>query len=374
MRRAPASARYCTVELTDRDAALFGRPRVALIGTYRNALGQSDDGGFAGALAGVVAARRVMSATTPGAVRALSALLHARECEAVHLLDPRFAAAGRIVRRLHGVPVSVTLSAADAAGAGIAGRLRRMFAAGLDQAFVTDASSPDRRRKGRLAIAEVAPFAVATAEPPQRLLDRAASLLDGIAPGRLVIGMPWPRDDEHVRWYRDAVAPLLHGNPVCLLLGAPGRREVRLLVGAVGMRATFRAWTGALDAGMVSAAARCVDAFVVTGEAKRGAGTSDLLLALTASGAPVVAGGGVRSPALAHERNALVVAPADAFGLVSSLNQLLALPAVQRHYLGQGFASWTLSRFTPAEAAAAHAERIAALVGRPPIPAQWRAA
>lgn len=373
MTRTPINARYCIVELIEHDGGLFSRPRVAVAGVYRTALGQRDDA-LADALAASVRARRVLPSTTAGAARALSALIRSGECEAVHLLDPRFAAAGRIIRRMHGVPISVTLSAADVAGGDGVRRVRRMFAAGLDQAFATDADARAGGGDARCAVSYVPPFAVQSPEPSQRMLDRASSLLSGVTPGRLVVGMPWPRDTEHVRWYRDAVAPLLHGNPVCLLLGAPSRREVRLLVGAVGMRATFRAWTGPLDAGMVAAAARCVDAFVVAGEAKRCAGMSELLLALAASGAPVVAGGGVRSETLAHERNALVVPPGDAYGLVSSLNQLLALPAVQRHYLGEGFAAWTLSRFTATAAAEAHAERIAALVGRPPIPAQWRAA
>lgn len=362
------------MEPTERDPGMFSRPRIAVVGAYRTALGQRD-GAFASALASVAATRDLAPAGTAGAVRALSALVRAGECEAVHLLDAKYALAGRILRRAHRTPVSVTLSAADVRGTSAGGRLRSLLARGLDQVFVSDGdAAQDVRGRWRCAVTEVPAFAVPPVEPARRALDRASSLLAGIAPGRLVIGMPWPRDGEQVRWFRDAVAPLLHGNPVCLLIGAPGARETRLLVGAIGMRATFRAWSGPIDAGMVAAAARCVDAFVLTGEAKRCAGTPDLALALAASGAPLVAGGGVRSDVLLHERSALVVPPGDAFGLVASLNQLLALPAVQRHYLGEGFAAVTLARFTRDAAVEAHGERFAAMVGRPRIPSQLRAA
>jgi hypothetical protein len=59
---------------------------------------------------------------------------------------------------------------------------------------------------------------------------------------------------------------------------------------------------------------------------------------------------------------------------VHTLNQLLALPAVQRHFLGEEFARFTLSRWPWQDVASAYMERFAALVGRPQIPAELRAA
>jgi hypothetical protein len=199
-------------------------------------------------------------------------------------------------------------------------------------------------------------------------------LLRDIAPGRLVIGLPWTRDVDYMRWHRDAVAPLLTGNPVCLLLGAPSRRQARLVFGASGRQAEYRVHTGKLDAETIAAAARCVDAFVVAGTPRTAHMEPDLLLTMAASRAPLVAGGGVRSVVLRHEANAFVATAGDPLSLVSTLNQLLALPAVQRHYLGEQFADYTILQHTWEQAASLYAERFAVMVGRPPIPADLRAA
>ena len=52
----------------------------------------------------------------------------------------------------------------------------------------------------------------------------------------------------------------------------------------------------------------------------------------------------------------------------------LALPAVQRHELGLQFAASTVADHTWRSAYETYAERFAALVGRPQIPANLRAA
>ena len=57
-----------------------------------------------------------------------------------------------------------------------------------------------------------------------------------------------------------------------------------------------------------------------------------------------------------------------------TLNQVLSLPAVQRHALGEDFARFTLRRWPWDAAAEIYAERFAALVGRPQIPVDLRAA
>jgi glycosyltransferase involved in cell wall biosynthesis len=168
--------------------------------------------------------------------------------------------------------------------------------------------------------------------------------------------------------------PLLHGKPVILLLGAPSRRDARLLTGAVGLQGTYRVHTGALGADVLAAAARCADIFIMPAGARRLADADALLLTLTASGVPLVVGGGVRSETLEHERNAFLANAEDAMSLVTLLNSLLALPAVQRHYLGEEFAAYTLERWSWEQAIGAYAARFASLVGRPQIPAELRAA
>jgi glycosyltransferase involved in cell wall biosynthesis len=158
------------------------------------------------------------------------------------------------------------------------------------------------------------------------------------------------------------------------LLGAPSRREARILVGATGMRTDFRVHTGGIDADLLAAAARCADVFVIPGPAHLRVSLTDLVLAAICSRVPVVAGGAVRSEVLEHERNALLVDPYDSFSMTSTLNTLLSLPAVQRHYLGEDFAEHTLARWTWSRASSVYAERLAALVGRPRIPLDLRAA
>jgi glycosyltransferase involved in cell wall biosynthesis len=227
----------------------------------------------------------------------------------------------------------------------------------------------------RLQFSEMPAVAPAIAEPSKRRLDATVRLIKDTTPGRLVVVAPWPADIEQVRWCRDAVAPMLRGNPLWVFIGAPGRRQVRLMSGAIGLSGSFRAHIGPIDGDVIAAAARCADVFVVTGDAGRvAATTTDLLLSLVASRVPVVAGGGIESAVLEHERNAFVAPPGDATGLVSTVNKLLALPAVQRHYLGEEFAAQAAEQHTWQRAADVYGARLAAMVGRPLIPAELRAA
>jgi glycosyltransferase involved in cell wall biosynthesis len=244
----------------------------------------------------------------------------------------------------------------------------------VDQCFVHD-----REEAGRLAATGVPAVAAPPAisplpEPSPRRLAEMVRLTGDATIGRLIIAAPWPADREAVVWLRDAVAPLLSGNPLVLLLGAPRGRDARLLLGAIGHRRVFRLHRRRIDADVIAAAARCADAFVVPAEARGCASTTELVLALIASRVPVVVGGGMRNDVLEHERNALLVEPGDPLGLASSLNKLMAMPAIQRHYLGEEFAAHTLARWSWQATAAAYEERFAALVGRPQIPADLRAA
>jgi hypothetical protein len=87
-----------------------------------------------------------------------------------------------------------------------------------------------------------------------------------------------------------------------------------------------------------------------------------------------VAGGGIDSGIVEHEVNAFVAPAGNASGLVAMVNQLLALPAIQRHYLGEEFAAHIAHRYSWDGAAEIYGERLAALVGRPQIPLELRAA
>lgn len=348
------------------------RPRVVVVGSYRSPLGAADDGAI-DALSHVAGVHPVNASPTPvGMLRAMRQISRAVAdgCEAVHLFDARLALPALAVRSRRGVPVTATLTASDLdARRARAATLRR-----IDHAFA-HGGHPASRMAQMIPVSVVPRVAPVTPPPGPRMLASMVRLLRDVTPGRLVVAAPWPADLEQVRWCRDAVAPLLQGNPLWLFLGAPGRRQVRLMAGAIGMKGSFRAHIGPIDADVIAAAARCADVFVVGGDAARvRASTSDLLLALIASRVPVVAGGGVESGVLEHEANAFVVAPGDASGLVATMNRLLALPAVQRHYLGEEFAESVARRYAWGAAAETYGERFAALVGRPQIPLELRAA
>ena len=335
------------------------------------------DAGLAESLRSVTATNTVdVSASPSGMLRALrdgSRAIMLDRCEAIHLVDARLAPAALMLRARFGVPVTATISPHDVSSSRVRAAVSPLPR--LDYAFTHDEGTFERLASvaPRLPVTLTPPAVSPLGEPSKRRLDAIACLLSDITPGRLIVAMPWPEDTEQVRWFRDSVMPLLHGNPVLLLLGAPGRRQVRLLAGAVGQRAKLRAHIGRLDLETLAAGARCADVLVMCAQPRR-APLDDLLLAMMASRAPVVVGGGVRSIVAEHERNAFVVDPSDAMGATSTLNQLLALPAVQRHHLGEDFAKHTLERWSWEAVADVYAARFSTLVGRPRIPAQLRAA
>lgn len=357
-----------------RTFSLSTRPRVVTLGAYRPALGAADDAPIE-AISRVAAVHPVDASPSPaGMLRALRGGSRAivDGCEAIHLLDARLALPALLIRARFGVPVTATLTTSDLD----ARRARAAMLRRLDHAFVHGDPAGARMRTARsLPLSLVPAPAPSIPQPSPHRLASMSRLLRDTTPGRLVVAAPWPTDVEQVRWCRDAVVPLLQGHPIWLFLGAPGRRQVRLMAGAIGMKGSFRAHVGRIDADVVAAAARCADLFVVCGEAARvPASTAELLLSLVASRVPVVAGGGIDSRVLEHEASAFVVPPGDASRFVGTLNKLLALPAVQRHYLGEEFAEHAARRYTWDAAAEVYGERFAALVGRPLIPQELRAA
>jgi hypothetical protein len=242
----------------------------------------------------------------------------------------------------YGVPVTVSVSSADAMRRSPAARLAMRALDHLDHAFTCEATVAHALREGapNLPLSIVAPAASALPWPTRRGLDSVARALKGIRPGRLVIATPWPENRNDLRWFRDIVVPQLDARPVCLLLGVPSRRTARLLIGAMGMHNDFRVHSGKLTADVIASAARCVDAFVVCAARVPVPTAPDgqLAIALATGGVPVVTNAAQDARVLAHERNAFVVEPGDEHGYVHTLNQILSLPAVQRHFLGEEFA------------------------------------
>lgn len=170
--------------------------------------------------------------------------------------------------------------------------------------------------------------------------------------------------------------PQTAANPVWLIAGAPSRRQARLLVHVAAASSEYRIISGRFDADLIAAVARCVDAFAVPARRHNDAGHAmdESTLALAMGGVPVVTNGRENQRVLAHERSAFVVDPGDERGFISTLDQVLALPAAQRHLLGEEFARSTLAQWTWESVAETYAGRFAALVGRPRIPAGLRAA
>jgi hypothetical protein len=341
--------------------------RVALLGEEQGAFTSGDL--LVEALGAVTAIERVrprvgglgLPAALAGGARAISG-----GAELVHLLDPRLSLAARLLRRRYGVPVTATVAATR-------GRLAGAIHS-LDAAFTGDAQTYGRLtdRFPGTPCTLVSAGVPELPEPHASTVHAVARALGGAAPQRFVVAMPWPDDGEHVRWVRDAVLPLLHGNPLCLVIGAPRSREARLIGRRLGAN-SMRVVPGRLTAGTVVAAARYADTFVVPGSPREGDDDA-VLLAMAATGVPVVAGGGILTTALEHERSALLADPGDPMGLASTLNKLLALPALQRHELGAGFADWVRRERSWSRAAEVYGERFAVLVGRPRIPAELRAA
>jgi glycosyltransferase involved in cell wall biosynthesis len=289
---------------------------------------------------------------------------------------PRLASTGAWLQRRYGAAVTVSLEARDIA-AGPNGRANLAALSRLDHAFVADASTERLLsvHAPRLPATVVAPGVSGLPWPGRQVLRRVTRALRGIVPGRLVAGVVWPSDPSDVRWFRDLVAPAVEANPAFLLLGVPGRREMRLTMRAIGVAGEFRSVGGEIGRDLMSAAARCIDVFLFPGgNDSHGEALARLALMASAGGVPVVTDAPGAAAVLDHERNAFVVAPGDDRTFTSITNRLLAMPAVQRHALGAEFTHHTLAAWPWSRTAAAYTERFASLVGRPQIPAQLRAA
>jgi glycosyltransferase involved in cell wall biosynthesis len=352
------------------DAERSGAPRVVTLGMLRDSLGLP----FPDDLLGDAA--EVMPASTDGppftALRSAGNLVRLARCEVVHVPDAAYAPAALMLRRRFGIPVS------GVTGAGerrlhpqrlMGERLLRRF----DQGFALH-GRPLPAVLGRLHVVPLPPVARPLPEPSKAALRRMARLLGGVTPGRLVVALAWPADLEQLRWFRDAAMPLLHGDPVCLVLGAPGRRQARIMLGAIGLSARFRVHTGRIDADALSAAVRCADMFVTLGEPRPRLGLADMQLAVAASRLPLVAGGGAAIGIVEDESSGFVADGSDPFELVNTMNRLLQLPAVQRHYLGEDFAARMLERWPASAAGQVLGERFSVMAGRPQIPTDLRAA
>lgn len=361
--------------LSSAAAPQSGAPvRVIIAGEFRGMLPQAAD-----ALTDAIAERAdvVHLPLAAGWKRLLTArpaverALRDTAAEVIHCADPRLVPAAVAACRRRRAAITVTLGEDEPVSPG----LRRLLPH-VDEVFV---HGPRALRRLR----DLAPCACATAVSPvaaplpwpsRRSMARLRRALRGVAAGRLTVAVPWPRDRAELRLLRDYMLPQLETHPVCLLLGAPGRHEARMLFGPALLRHDVRAVTGGLDAGLIAATARCVDAFLLLSDEPATSTGGELAIALAMGGVPLVMAGAEDVRVLAHEQSAFLLSPGDHDGLVQALNQVLALPALQRHWLGEEFARHTLLTHRPETAAAIYAERFAAVAGRPAIPAEWRIA
>jgi glycosyltransferase involved in cell wall biosynthesis len=363
------------VRTTLPSSTLTAPPRVAVLGQPQSSLGAAVDG-LAAAISSTCDVRSLPAPRGARgwlpALRRGSRAINRDGCELVHVVDPSLAPAALLLRARYGVPISVSLDGLREhkrpapAPLGVIGRFDQVFTSDLDHArdLIVQLRGP--------AIAYTPPAAMPLSQPRERTLKQYERAFRRTSSGRLVVGLLWPSEREHLRWFRDAVAPLLHGEPVCLLIGAPSVGEARHVFGTRAMKHVL-VRTSRITADEIAAAARFADVLAVPGAIRGVASQTQALLTLIASGVPLLAGGAVQDDVLEHERNALIVDPGDAMGLASTLNRLLILPAQQRHYLGQDFAAYTADKHAWDAAAALYAERFAALVGRPRIPLELKA-
>lgn len=356
------------------------RPRAVLLGDYRDTLGSRGDG-LERALAAVAGVRTVHATgalrSWPRAYRQAASSIRSDGSELVHVLDPRLAPVGAMLRRRWGVPATVTLTGNPLRAVGLRAALQRRALARLDEAFVPDDAMPFLEERARLGVPlYVMPSAaIELPLPPQRDIARVLNALRGIEPEQALVGVPWPRNAADFRWFRDIVMPNLATRPSFLVFGVASRRELRAMLGFAAPLPDVRIVTGPISAGLIAAAARMVDAFAVPAPSRSfGAAPGDLLSALTVSGVPVVTDDAAFDCVPAHETSGLLVDAGDERGFVAALDGVLRLPPIQRHFLGEEVARSTLRERPWRLVAEAYAERFSALVGRPVIPAALRAA
>ena len=260
----PLDTRDVLEERTDRWSG--GRPRVAILGAPRSALGLAD----AGAVDALRCGLDVRSVAAPSMWESIRAYREASRAiardgyEAVHVFDARLALAGALLRGRFGVPVGVTLSERDLQSRRPLAALSRRVISRLDEAFVGEPRLAIQLRAtgARLATTVVPPVPALLPAPSPRDQAAVAKAMRDVRPGRLVLAMIWPESRNDLRWFRDAVLPALEGKPVCVVAGAPSRRDARLLLGASGVRQQFRVLPGRLTTGRLAALVRWADVVV----------------------------------------------------------------------------------------------------------------
>ena len=354
--------------------------RAVVLGRYRDTLGSCGDG-LEHALGAVADVRRVDARAAlrswPRAYRDGASLIRRDGFELVHVLDPRLAPVGAMLRRRCRVPATITLTADALRRRGPRAALERRSFSAFDEAFVPDDAMPVLEERARLGVAVYAMPAAARElpMPSSRDVARVLGALRGLDPDQALVGVPWPRNAADFRWFRDIVMPSLDARPAFLLFGVTRRRELRAMLRFAAIEEDVRVVTGAITASLVAAAARVVDAFAVPAAARVvGAPPGDLFTALTVSGVPVVTDDALFDCVPAYGSSGLLVDAGDERGFVAALDGLLRLPHVQRLYLGEEVARSILRERPWRPVAEAYAERFSALVGRPLVPAMLRAA
>lgn len=355
-------------------------PRVVAIGSRYGDMGLPADA-LVQAL-GLDCAVTHVAATSPlhDGLRVIRAVRRAATggAEIVHALDARFAPFLGASRRSGQFFATASVSHRDLTSRSPWASWSRRCVGRFDHAFASDefVLRELRHRWPALQSSLVPSAAQCLPSPDDRALRNVAHALRRVRPGRLVLGVVWPESANDLRWFRDIILPALAARPVSLIIGAPGRREALRLLAPSRGGGEFRILPGRLDGPLIAAAARCVDAFAspATGERAPHGGSTPLALALAVAGVPVVSDGRAIGRVLAHERNAFLVSRGDERGFAHTLNELLALPALQRHALGEDFGRFTLENWPWQPVADSYSEHFASIAGRPRIPASLRAA
>lgn len=311
------------------------------------------------------------------AARHVASAIRNEGAEVVHLQDVRLVPAALLATRTHHVPLTCDLVSQDLRARSPLVRLAIRLADRLDQSFCSEheAMRALRDRAPHLPVVLVPAVASMSPAPSVSETQTVVHALRGVNVGRPIVAVAWPEERAAMLRFCDFVLPRLATKPICIAFGVPDVRRARRIVRLAGAHYTVRLAEGPLTAGMIAAVARFADVMaVLPGPLSAVDDQAAAAITIASSGAPVVAWNEDLGGVLRHEENALLSADASTWGYVRLLDEVLTLPSLQRHFLGEEFRRATFASWPVSAAAQIYGERFAALTGRPRIPAELRAA
>ena len=315
--------------------------------------------------------KKALPAFLPYAAAKAIRLARRGDVDAVHLADALLAPVGAVIRRLAGVPVTVSVCGLDVsytnrAYQAIVPRALRRLDLAMPISAATDAAM--RARTGDAPSSQVIPLGVNPLPLPMVMPPDAASLQALVARRRVLITVGRLIERKGHAWFTRAVLPLLPPDVVYVVVGAGPQREAIAAAAedaGVGDRIVL---TGRLDDNALACAYAMADAFVMPNLPVAGDMEGFGLVALEASaaGVPVIASRleGI-TEAVHHGGNGILVDPLDAPAFAEAILDVLDRAPGARKALGETFAAYTHEQFSWDRTAARYAEAIADVITGP---------